>query len=392
MFKSSIVFDENNEASESVIVNQGGSSSSKTYSIIQVLFSRAMLFPKSVLTVVGQDIPNLKVGALRDALKILDSSPEIQSLIDSYNKSDRIFTFKNGSVVEFKSYQDSQDAKSGKRDYLFINEANGITYDMYNELALRTRKQIFIDYNPNSEFWVHENLIGKVGVKFIRSDHRHNPFLEQSIRDKIEALKEIDMDLWRVYARGLTGKVEGLIFRNYQTVSDFPRDESGQVLSKFIGAGLDFGFTNDPSACVEVHLHSGELYVSELFYDYGLTNNDIAKRLEQLNFSREKEIIADSAEPKSIEEIYRHRFNIHGAKKGADSISHSIDILKRYKINILAHSTNLLKEIRGYKWATDKQGKSLNTPVDFNNHAIDALRYLALNKLAKNNSGEYHIW
>lgn len=392
MFDSASVFQKNYKETSAVVINQGGSSSSKTYSILQVLFCRAVETTKQVITVVGQDIPNLKVGALRDALKILDSSPEIQSLIDNYNKSDRVFTFTNGSIIEFKSYQDSQDSKSGKRDYLFINEANGITFDMYNELALRTRKQIFIDYNPNSEFWVHEKLIGKKGVRLIISDHRHNPFLEQSIRDKIEGLKDIDIDLWRVYARGITGKVEGLIFRNYQIVSDFPRDESGQVLSKFIGAGLDFGFTNDPSACVEVHLHSGELYVSELFYDYGLTNNDIAKRLEQLNFSREKEIIADSAEPKSIEEIYRHRFNIHGAKKGADSISHSIDILKRYKLNILAHSTNLLKEIRGYKWATDKQGKSLNTPVDFNNHAIDAIRYLALNKLAKNNSGEYHIW
>jgi phage terminase large subunit len=149
---------------------------------------------------------------LRDALNIYNSSDQLKTMVKNYNKTDRIFEFHNGTLIEFKSYTDAQDAKSGKRDYLFINEANGITYDIYNELSLRTRKRVFIDYNPNSNFWVHEHLIGKKNVELIISDHRHNPFLTQPERDKIELLKEADEELWKVYARGLTGKIMGLVF------------------------------------------------------------------------------------------------------------------------------------------------------------------------------------
>ena len=185
----------NYESTADVVVNQGGTSSGKTYSILQVLFLIAAT-GKNVITVAGQDIPNLKAGALRDAENILQSSEMLQSCIKSYNKSDRIFYFNNGSVIEFKSYDNSQDAKSGKRDYLFINEANGVSWDVYKELALRTKKRVYIDYNPNSEFWVHENVIGKPNVQTIISDHTHNPFLPDKVREKIEALKEIDYELW----------------------------------------------------------------------------------------------------------------------------------------------------------------------------------------------------
>ena len=372
--KTSIIFQKTWESKEDVIVHQGGSSSGKTYSILQVLFAKAVSEPNLVITVVGQDIPNLKAGALRDAQNIWNENEEIKDFTASYNKSDRLFTFKNGSVMEFKSYSDAQDAKSGKRDYLFVNEANGIPMAVYNELAIRTKKQIYIDYNPNAEFWVHEHLIGKPNVKFFRSWHEHNPFLSDKIREKIEALKDVDEELWRVYARGMTGKIEGLVLRNWVLVDEIPKD------AKHLGTGLDFGFTNDPTAIVEVFEQNGELWVRELMYQTGQTNQDIANALK----GYDKYIICDSAEPKSIEELRRAGLKVEPAEKGRDSINVSIDILRSKRLNITRDSIYLRKELSSYKYKVDKiAGKSLNEPIDSFNHLIDALRYVALNRLSK---------
>jgi phage terminase large subunit len=383
MFQCSPLYLSNLNSKADIVVNQGGTSSGKTYSIMQVLFSIAISELKQVITVAGQDIPNLKVGAIRDALEIVSKSDQLKSLLAKpYNKSDRVFEFVSGSIIEFKSYDNSQDAKSGKRDYLFVNEANGIPYEVYSELSLRTRKRTFIDYNPNAEFWVHEKVIGQKGVELLISDHRHNPFLSQSQRDKIEGLIDIDKELWRVYARGLTGKIEGLIFRNWNIVEEIPKD------AKVIGTGLDFGFTNDPTACYNVFLNNGELWIDELVYDTGLTNTDICKRLSDIGFNKRQDIIADSSEPKSIEEIKRLGYRIEGANKGSDSVNASIDILKRYKMNVTRRSVNIRKELNNYKWKVDKStGKSINEPVDAFNHGIDAIRYVALNKLKTANSG-----
>ena len=285
--------------------------------------------------------------------------------------------------MEFKSYSDTQDAKSGKRDYLFINEANGISFDMYNELHLRTRERVYIDYNPNVEFWVHEQLIGKPNCKLLITDHRHNPFLSQKIRDKIEALKERDIDLWRVYGRGLTGKIEGLILRNWDRVFVFPKD------CRLVAYGLDFGFTNDPTGLIEVRMQDGELFVKEHIYETGLTNPQISQRMDELGINRNEDIVADSAEPKSIQELRNLGWRIEGANKGPDSVKNSIDILKRYKINVVGNSGNMVKELNSYKWKTDRiTGKPINEPVDFLNHLIDPLRYVALNKLVSSYSGE----
>ena len=379
---STILFKKNYFSKASVVVNQGGTSSGKTFAITQVLFSLACEKEELVITIVGQDIPNLKSGVLRDAQGIYSSSPAIQAIVKKYYKTDRVFEFHNGSVIEFKSYSSSQDAKSGKRDYLFVNEANGVPWDIYNELALRTRERVFIDFNPNSGFWAHENLIGRPGVDLIISDHRHNPFVPQKMRDKIESLKEVDFELWRVYARGLTGKITGLILNNWSLCEKISDD------AKLIALGLDFGFTNDETGCVMVYRGSGELWIEEFFYETGLTNQDISEKLKQARVSRATDIIADSAEPKSIEELKRLGWRISGAKKGPDSINHSIDILQRYKLNITRQSVNLRKELEKYKWKTDRSGKTLNEPVDTWNHLIDPLRYVALNKLKINKINE----
>ena len=379
MFKTSVLFEETYNCKEPIIIHQGGSSSGKTYSILQVLFAKAVQSPL-VITVVGQSIPNLKSGALRDALDIYSGSEPLRNMVSDYNKSERIFLLKNGSVIEFKSYLSPQDAKSGKRDYLFINEAQGISREIYNELWMRTRIQTFIDYNPNEEFWVHEFLIGKPKVKLFISDHRHNPFCPVSISEKLEGLKDIDKELFKVYARGLTGKIEGLIFRNYQFVNEIPAE------AKFIAHGLDWGFTNDPTALVSVYRLDQELFIQERIYQTHLTNSDIIQKLKSLGITSSQEIICDSSEPKSIEDLRRAGFYANGAKKKQGSVNYSIDLLKSFKLNITKDSFGLTKEIKGYKWRVDNSGKTINEPVDFLNHAIDATLYVGLNKLSQKTS------
>ncbi|MGI4875270.1 MAG: PBSX family phage terminase large subunit [Janthinobacterium lividum] len=379
MFKVSPVFQRNYASTKPAVVNQGGTSSGKTISILQVLFVLLAGSPNLVCTVVGQDIPNLKKGAIRDAQNIVRASEPLQPLLKGYNKSDRIYEYHNGSIMEFTSYDDFQDAKSGKRDYLFINEANGIDKPIIDELMLRTRIRTFIDYNPNSEFWAHD-LHGQPDVEVIISDHRHNPFLSPAEHTKIEALKEKDLELWRVYARGMTGRIEGLVLTKWSVCEEIPAG------AKFLGRGIDFGFTNDPTTAIDVYMQDGQLWLDEVLYQTGLTNSDIDLHLltDDLG-ARKLRLIADSAEPKSIEELRRLGYTkIEGAQKGPDSVRNGIDILKRYHLNVTRRSTNLRKELANYKWRVDrKTGKTTNEPVDAFNHCIDPVRYVALNCIGK---------
>lgn len=384
MISTSALYRQNFNSTKDIVVNQGGTSSGKTYAILQVLFAKA-ISETCIITVVGQDIPNLKVGALRDAIDIHNGDDAIKQQVVFYNRSDRVFSFMNGSIMEFNSYDNDQDAKSGKRDYLFVNEANGIQYNIYEQLSLRTRKQVYIDYNPDTSFWVHDKIIPLPNTELIISDHRHNPFLSDKIREKIEGLKFKDQDLWKVYARGITGRIEGLIFKKWYILNEDFSDKN------LIGYGIDFGFTNDPTTLLEVRMQDGELYVKELIYETGLTNQDISSKMEALGVSKSALIVADSAEPKSIEELRRLRWTIDGVKKGKDSVMFGINLLKGYAINVHASSVNLIKELEQYKWKVNKNGDSLNVPIDEYNHAIDALRYLIMHKFSKKGYGQYTV-
>lgn len=389
MFQTSVLYEANYNSTKDIVVNQGGSSSGKTYAILQVLFARAIQLKaedrNNVITVVSESIPNLKAGALRDAQDIVSGSKILQSFIADYNKTDRVYTFTNGAVMEFKSFMTAQDAKSGKRKYLFINEANGINQDVFDQLHLRTANQTFIDYNPTAEFWVHETVIPDPKAQLIISDHRHNPFVPPKIRERIEGLRFKDMELFKVYARGLTGKIEGLVFRNWDTIEDVPYG------SELIACWQDWGFTNDPSSFGKVFRWNQDIIIDELFYETGLTNSDIISRYKSLGITPQMPIVCDSAEPKSIEDLSRAGFNVEGAHKGPDSIKNSIDKLKQIpKIWITRRSVNTLKEFKNYKWASDSSGKPLNVPVDFMNHSIDGIRYVALNKF-NTSTGHYHI-
>lgn len=339
--------------------------------------------------VIGQDIPNLKIGALSDAQDIVANSPQLQSLIVSYNKTDRIYTFRSGSTMMFKSFKDRQDAKSGKREYSFFNEVNGIPKPIFEEIELRTTLRTWVDYNPNEEFWIHTDYVNNepegTTVKFIRSWHEHNPFLSEKMHRKIEGLKHKDDELFKVYARGMTGKIEGLVFRKWTQQSELPEN------AEYIASGLDFGFTNDQSAVVDVYRFKDELWLEEKLYADGLTATDLGARLK-----KNRRYIYDSARPDIAEELRRMGLKVEASmkhlksKNQKGSIGTGIDILKRYNLNLIG--PNLVKEFKAYKWKVDRvTDKPTNEPVDFMNHAIDAARYVALNKLLTNKSGKYNM-
>lgn len=370
----------NSDETKRFIVNQGGTSSGKTYTIMQRLVVLAVSHPRCIITVAGQDLPNLKVGAMRD-LETIISGSEWLSKWFTENRSSNTWRGLNMSIIEFKSYDSAQDAKNGKRDYLFVNEANGIPYEIFWQLQIRTRKQVFIDYNPSARFWVHDNIIGREDARLIISDHRANHFLQPEEHKKIEEID--DEQLWRVYARGLTGKIEGLIFTKWDVVDKMPPlDEC-----KMQGFGLDFGFTNDPTALIELRLAHGELWADEHIYRTGLTNPDIHKECTDCGITRRNAIIADCAEPKSITELNNLGLYVIASEKGKDSIINGIDILKRYTIHITRRSHGLRNEMAQYKWKVTRDGLTTNQPIDSFNHAIDAMRYVALKYLRKARRG-----
>lgn len=353
-----------------IAVCQGGTSSGKTYTILQVLLLIASANVKQVVTVVGQDVPNLKVGAWRDAKRIVSDNSMLQRM---FVVSEGFLQLRciNGSIVEFKSYANEQDARSGKRDYLFVNEANGISYEVYWQLAIRTRKRIFIDYNPSARFWVHDKIVGGDDVLLTITDHRHNPFLSSDEHERIEGIS--DPELWRVYARGLTGRIQGVIYNNIEVVDKMPETYKSRWL------GLDFGF-NDPTALVEVRLSEGKLWLDEVIYRQYMTNPEIYNVIKY-NGLTDMQVVADSAEPKSIEELRRLGTRIEPARKGADSVRVGIATLQRYTLCVTRRSANIRKELSNYKWKVDGSGAITNEPCDMFNHSLDAVRYVALNKL-----------
>lgn len=356
------------------LVNQGGTSSGKTYTLMQRLIVLSIEEPRAVITVTGQDLPNMKVGAMRDLDNIVHGSPWLMDWF-TQNKSENTWRGKNGSLVEFKSYDNAQDAKSGKRDYLFVNEANGVPYDVFWQLQIRTRKQVFLDYNPTARFWAHDKIIGRKDCKLIISDHRNNQFLTEEEHRKIEEIE--DPELWQVYARGLTGKITGLVFSRWDIVEEMPP----LMECKLQAFGLDWGFVNDPTALLEVRVAHGDIWVDELIYTPALTNPMIAEAAHKQGIGRRHRIIADSAEPKSIAELVSMGLNVVASVKGKDSVINGIDILKRYAIHVTRRSMGLQEELKQYKWKVLRTGETTNEPVDSFNHAIDALRYVALTYL-----------
>jgi phage terminase large subunit len=317
---------------------------------------------------------------MRDFIDILKANDLYRE--EDHNKSNSEYIL-NGNLVEFISMDQPQKIRGRKRDLAFLNEANELTFEDWQQIVFRTNGRIVLDYNPSDTFhWIYDRVITRDDADFYQTTYRDNPFLDKTIVDEIERLKETDEHYWRVYGLGERGTNRAQVFQ-FNTFKEIP---SG---AKFLAYGLDFGFTNDPSALVACYQKGNELYFEEKLYSTGLTNQDLSYKFNELEISRYEEIYADSAEPKSIEELHRMGWTIKPTTKGNDSINAGIDMLKRYKIFV--KGPNLMKEMENYRWLEDKNGNLLNKPEDKYNHTIDAVRYGVYNKLSKPNYGKYAI-
>lgn len=296
-------------------------------------------------------------------------------------------------MIEFIGIDDPQKARWPRREILYCNEANELSQEDFFQLHIRTSYKTFIDFNPDDEdIWINTELEQKRAiqgkdVEVIVSTYKDNPFLDKKIVREIERLWKENEQYWQIYGLGQYGKLEGLIFKNITDIQTVPAE------AKLLWHGQDFGFTNDPSALVSVYLWNSSIILDERIYETQLNNNDLVNRYKELWIGKYEEIVADSSEPKSIDEIQKSGFNIRWATKWPDSIRFGIDLMNQYKIYVTARSINLKKEFRKYMWGKDKNGKSTNTPVDSDNHGIDASRYLIMEKLKKqNNTFDITFW
>jgi phage terminase large subunit len=367
-----------------VRIVRGGTSSSKTFSIIPLLIDYAVKNPKCEISVVSETIPHLRRGAIRDFLKIMEMVGMFDPL--KWNKSSWTYKFSNDSYIEFFSADQPQKLRGARRDVLFVNECNNIDWESYYQLSIRTRKFIYLDYNPVREFWVDSELIGDPDSEMIILTYKDNEALDQSIVAEIEKAKEKGKtsryweNWFRVYGLGEIGNLQGVIFSNWQTIDKIPED------ARLLGCGVDFGYTNDPTAIVAVYEYNGQRIVDEVAYRTGMLNSDIAKALP--NFVP---VYADSAEPKSIDEIKRYGIRIKGVTKGKDSINYGIQIMQSQSYLVTSTSTNLIKELRNYCWDTDAQGRTTNIPTGVH-HGLDSVRYFEMMALGiKSNYGVYSI-
>ena len=347
---------------------QGGTSAGKTFGILPILIDRAIKSPALEISIVSESIPHLRRGALKDFIKIMHIT---NRWIDSnFNKSTLKYTFSNGSFIEFFSVEQPDKLRGARRNILYINEANNIPFEAYQQLSIRTSHEVFIDYNPTHEFWAHTELIEDNDSDFLIINYKDNEALADSIVKEIEKAEvkaktsEYWANWWNVYGLGNIGSLEGVVFDNWKLIDRIPKE------ARLVGIGLDFGYSNDPTAITEVYQYNQQRILNEICYRTQMVNSDIARILP-----KGVTIYADSAEPKSIEEIRRTGIDIRPVSKGKDSIMFGINTMHTQDYLVTSNSTNLIKELRYYCWATDKNGKKLNKPIDNYNHAIDGVRY-----------------
>jgi phage terminase large subunit len=364
---------------------QGGTSAGKTFGILPILISKAAKRPLMEISVVAESIPHLRRGALKDFLSMMKSG--FRYVDKRFNKSLLRYDFDNGSYIEFFSADDSSKLRGARRDILYINECNNIEFEAYNELAIRTKREIYLDFNPANEFWVHTELKNEPDTDFVVLTYKDNEALDKGIVREIEKnrLKGLTSSYWanwwNVYGLGEMGSLQGVVFSNWKQIDTIPTE------ARLLGYGVDFGYTADPTSIVEVYTYNGQRILNEICYQTGLVNTEIAKKLQ-------KNIIAyaDSAEPKSIEEIRRTGQLIKGVTKGLDSVNFGIQIMQSQEYLVTSQSTNLIKELRSYCWDKDKSGKQINKPIANYNHAIDAVRYHEMESLGKGkNFGKYFV-
>lgn len=351
----------------SVVVNKGGTRSGKTWSLLQLCAWLITNKHGIMVSVVGETMPFLKRGAMRDFRAMLGDSWQWEW----WNATDKVYTIPTTkSSIEFFSADNEGKVHGSARDYLFVNECYFIDYEIYRQLAVRTRKAILLDYNPRSRFWVDEYLLGKDGVALIHSTYKDNKYLTPMQVAQIESNRG-DSNWWRVYGLGETGSVEGLIYTNWSIVDELPTEYKREFYC------IDFGFTNDPTAILRVRLQGGELWVHELAYNTGMLNTDIVDVLHRNNVPSSASIVCDSAEQKSIAEINNlGRYRAIPVAKGRGSVSAGITAVQAYKLRVTKESLGTIDELRNYSWRRDAHtGAYINEAIDKYNHSLDALRY-----------------
>jgi len=341
----------------------GGTSASKTFSIIPFLIEYAINNANQEISIVSESIPHLRRGAMRDFLKIMQGIGMYQDA--KFNKSSLTYKFGNRSYIEFFSADQPDKLRGARRDVLFINECNNVTFEAYQQLAIRTRKFIYLDYNPTHEFWVDTELSEDKDVCKVVLTYKDNEALEPAIVKEIEKARERAKtshywrNWWNVYGLGKQGKVEGVIYKDFKIIDQLPKE------SRLLCTGLDFGFTNDPTAAVDIYKLNEGYILNEVLYRKGLHNNEIYTLLKDKRL-----VYADSAEPKSISEMQRYGLQILPATKGQGSVMFGIQLLQSHKIFVTSQSVNLIKEMRNYSFDKDKQGNTLNKPIDAFNHCF----------------------
>jgi phage terminase large subunit len=360
-------------------VIQGATSSGKTYGIIPILYDKCLATDRIKCTVVAETLTAVKEGALEIFKNFMYDEFRWKDLC--WNASSLIYTLQNGSKIQFKSFDSVGKAKAGgKRDILFINEANHVPYEIADALMIRS-KETWLDFNADSEFWAHSQVLKSENSEFLKLTYLDNEAIPpETLEDLLErkrkaedeerkGLKGYWWNWWQVYGLGEIGSIQGVVFNNWKTIEILPKE------AELVGRGMDFGFTNDPTTIVDIYKIDGKYILDERLYKTGLTNIDIWSSFNSLKLDNSVITIADSAEPKSITELTRLGMKIQGAIKGQDSIMFGIQKMQQEKFLVTDRSINLIKELRMYSWATNREGESLNKPIDDYNHAIDAVRY-----------------
>ena len=366
---------------------RGGTSASKTFSILPILIDRAIKTPDLEISVVSESIPHLRRGALKDFLKIMMALGRYND--NQFNKSTLKYTFVNGSYIEFFSVDQPDKLRGARRNVLYVNECNNVDFDSYYQLAIRTSGEIWLDYNPSSLFWVDRELLSQDDVDFITLTYLDNEALSETIVKEIESAKEKAKtssyweNWWQVYGLGQTGSLEGVCIPEWQEIN-LPTE------ARLLCYGMDWGYSNDPTSLIAMYKYNDAYIFDELIYQKGLLNSDIS---DLLKTNGVKDIVyADSAEPKSIAELNSYGHNVLPVTKGRDSIVYGLNLINQNKVYVTSRSKNLINELQNYIWMVDKQGNKLNKPIDAYNHAIDAMRYAMTSQLENPHKGNYYIY
>lgn len=373
------------EKSRKICILQGGTRSGKSHSALQWLIVKALSEGGTAISVVRKSFPSMRISILRDFQNIMKELGIWNE--DRWSTTAHIYIFDNDSYIEFMSIDNAEKRKGTSRDYLFVDECNELSREDYFQLFIRTKKKTIIAYNPSfgTNNYIFNEIQTHPEADLYISTFRDNPFLEQSIIDEIERLKEVNIEYYKIYGLGQPGNNVGTIF-SIGLVDEIPED------AKFLAFGMDYGYSVDPTTLVTVSRKDNNLYLDELLFRTGMVTGDIINFLKSLDIER-NEIFADSAEGRLIEEIYRSGFNIKPVKKGPDSIKMGIDLMMNYKLWVTKRSKNMIREFSEYVWAIDKNGNFENKPVDYSNHTIDAVRYAVMETLSakKINAGKYAI-